>query len=297
MRRRLLVLALIPLLAGSGCSVRQFAIRQLGSALAQGGGAFAQEDDVKLAGDAVPFSLKLVESLLLQDPENTDLLLAAASGYTQYAYGWVQQPADFLETENPAKAAEERARAARLYLRAHRYAEKALQLRLKGFTADRKAAFANATIEDVPHLYWHAASLGGAIALSKQDATLVARVPEIAASFDRAFELAPDWGEGTLHAFRISFEPARPGARDPEAQVLAAFDAAVRASQGLSAAPYVTLAETFCVARQDKKRFVELLNTALQIDLDRAPDLRLANRLYQERARWLLAQVDDLILE
>ena len=41
------------------------AIRPLGKALAGStGGAFAAESDIKFAGEAIPFSLKLVESLL-----------------------------------------------------------------------------------------------------------------------------------------------------------------------------------------------------------------------------------------
>lgn len=296
------LLGALILVAASGCSVRKFAIGQLGSALAQGGGAFAQEDDVRLAGEAIPFSLKLVESLLLQAPDNTDLCLAAASGYTQYAYGWVQQPADFLEAGDPAAAQAERARAARLYLRAHRYARAALAQEFPGFEEAFKAspetALAKAGKQHVPLLYWSAASLGAAIASAKQDADLVARVPEVAAFIDRAAALDPDWNGGAIHGFLVSFEPARPGAAAGSTErAKAALARARSASHGTAAAPLVSYAETICVATQDRKQFLALLDEALAMDPGAAPDQRLANRLYQDRARWLRGRVDDLILE
>ena len=45
----------------AGCSVKQFAIKEIASSLAEGSGsAFAQEADIAFAGEAIPFSLKLV---------------------------------------------------------------------------------------------------------------------------------------------------------------------------------------------------------------------------------------------
>ena len=49
---------------GSGCSVKRFAINKLGDSLANSGTTYAADDDVELVGQALPFSLKLVEGLL-----------------------------------------------------------------------------------------------------------------------------------------------------------------------------------------------------------------------------------------
>src|SRR6266850_1811609 len=81
--RRLLLLALLAGMA-SGCSIKRLAVNQLGNALAGGGTAFASDDDPELIKAAVPFSLKLVESLLEQSPRHRGLLLAATSGFVQY---------------------------------------------------------------------------------------------------------------------------------------------------------------------------------------------------------------------
>src|SRR5205809_509541 len=91
--KRGLVLA-ASLLALGGCAVRQLAVNSLGDAIAQGGAAFAADDDPELIRAAAPFSLKLIESLLAESPEHKGLLLAASRGFTQYAYAFLQQEAE-----------------------------------------------------------------------------------------------------------------------------------------------------------------------------------------------------------
>ena len=54
------------LLLLTGCSVKRIAVNKLGNALAGSGATFASDDDPDLIRDAVPFSLKLMESLLAE---------------------------------------------------------------------------------------------------------------------------------------------------------------------------------------------------------------------------------------
>jgi predicted anti-sigma-YlaC factor YlaD len=287
----------------AGCSVRQLAIKQLGAALAESaGGAFAAEEDVEFAGQAVPFSLKLIESLILEQPENTDLLTAAAAGFTQYSYVWVQQPADFIEDEDFAQAQRDRARAKAFYLRAHRYAMRGLDAAHPGLAArlagDSQAALDATTNEDLPLLYWAAASLGSAISLGKTEPELVARQTQFAALLDRAYALNPDWDDGAVRELKIAYELSRPGGgADAFERVRRQFDRLVELGNGLRASPFVSLAESVSVQQQNRQEFIELLNRALAIDPDRTPAHRLANVVAQQRARWLLERVDELFLE
>jgi predicted anti-sigma-YlaC factor YlaD len=59
----------------------------------------------------------------------------------------------------------------------------------------------------------------------------------------------------------------------------------------------VTFAETVSVGRQDRAEFERLLEQALAVDPDKAPDQRLANLVARRRARWLLARADALFVE
>src|SRR3974390_3205836 len=97
---QLLLLGFVMALLGCGCSLRRVAVNKVGDALASGGTTFASDDDPELVKAAVPFSLKLMESLLEESPQHKGLLLASASGFTQYAYAFVQQDADELKEKD-----------------------------------------------------------------------------------------------------------------------------------------------------------------------------------------------------
>src|SRR5512147_2001405 len=77
----------------AACSIRKTAVNKLGDALAEGTSVFATDDDPELVREAVPFGLKTMEGLLEQSPRHRGLLFATASGFTQYAFGFVQQEA------------------------------------------------------------------------------------------------------------------------------------------------------------------------------------------------------------
>jgi predicted anti-sigma-YlaC factor YlaD len=291
----------LALLLLSGCSVKRFAVNQVGNALAGGGTTFASDDDPDLVKAAVPFSLKLMESLLVESPRHRGLLFATASGFTQYAYAFVQQEADEQEAENLAEATRLRERARRLYLRARDYGLRGLETRHRGFAGalrqDPENAVRVARKRDVPLLYWTAVSWAAAISLSKDDPHRVAEIPQMEALIDRASALAPDWGEGAIHGFLITYEMSRSGvAGDPAARARSHFERAVQLSRGTQAGPYLALAEAVSLQQQDLKEFEALLARALAIEADAHPETRLVNLVHQRRARWLLSRREDLFL-
>lgn len=286
----------------TGCSISHLAVNKIGNAMAGSGTTFASDDDPELIQEAVPFSLKLMESLLEASPRHRGLLLATASGFTQYAYAFVQQEADRLEDQDVAGAAAARLRARRLYLRARDYGLRGLDTRHRGFTAalraDARGAVRVASREDVPMLYWTAAAWGAAVSLSKDDPDLIADQPLFEALIDRALELDESFDSGSIHAFLISYEPARQGGEgDPYARARTHFDRAVELSGGQLAGPFVSYAEAVDQSRQDRAEFEAMLQKALSIDPDAKKEWRLANLIMQRRARWLLGRVDDLFLE
>ncbi|MDO8594995.1 MAG: TRAP transporter TatT component family protein, partial [Sulfuricaulis sp.] len=211
-------------LAGSGCStLKQTAASTLGDAIARSGAGFASDDDPELIRAAAPFSLKLVESLLAEAPTHRGLRLAAASGFTQYAFAFLEQDADLLADQDYAGASLLRLRARRLYLRARDHGLRGLEATHAGITpqlrADPKAAVRAAVPDDVPLLFWTAAAWGAAITLSKDNADLIADQVRVEALIDRALELNESFEAGAIHAFLIPYEMARQGAAgDPAAR-------------------------------------------------------------------------------
>src|SRR4051794_40292857 len=163
--------------ASGGCSPKQLAINSLADSLAQSGSVFASDDDPQLIRDAAPFSLKLMESVLADAPNHKELLRATSSGFTQYAYAFVVQDADELETRDIAAANALRDRARKLLLRARNYGLRGLDVAHTGFSQqlrkNPRQATAMAKKEDIALLYWTAAAWGSAISISKNDPNLV----------------------------------------------------------------------------------------------------------------------------
>jgi predicted anti-sigma-YlaC factor YlaD len=238
--------------------------------------------------------------VLAELPEHAGLLLSTCSGFTQYAYAFIQADADLVEATDFERAQELRDRARRMYLRARGYCLRHLALKHRGLDArlvsDPKAAVAAATREDVAALYWTGASWGSAIALGADRPELIADLPAVRALFDRALALDEAWNRGAIHAALISLDSSTLMGGTP-GKAREHFRRAVELSKGLSAGPYVSLAAGVSVAEQNRAEFVRLLEEALAIDVTRDTSLRLANLLAQRQARHLLSRVNELFVE
>jgi predicted anti-sigma-YlaC factor YlaD len=285
----------------SGCSIKKMAINKLGDALSEGTSSFATDDDPELIAGAVPFALKTIESLIEQSPKHQGLLTAAASGFTQYAYAFVQMEADYIEAQDLDRATAQRNRAKKLYLRARDYGLRSLEVEFPGFRerlkADPDAALAKTTKKHVPQLYYTAAAWGAAFAIDKADSSLSVDQVLIEKLMQRAMLLDESWDQGSLHDFFITWEGGRSSIGGSLDKAKQHFDRAVALSNGRRVSPYVTWAEVISVGAQNKKEFQEMLKTAQEIDVNKAPAQRLANVIGQRRAKWLLSRTDELFVE
>jgi predicted anti-sigma-YlaC factor YlaD len=285
-----------------GCSIQRFAINSVGDLLSTGTSVYETESDPELVESALPFGLKLIESLLAEQPEHRGLLLAAARGYTLYVYAFVSLPAQEASRDDIDEAQALRQRSRNLALRAHGYALRVLELdypELDGaLRADPDGALLQVAMpeRDVPALYWSAVSLGLAISSSRNEPALLARLPEVEAMLQRALVLDEAWNAGALHELAISLAGSGAASAD-DAALEDHYARALELSAGSNAGIHVTFAEAVAVPAQDRARFLELLERALAVDIEAYPEQRLLNVLAQRRARSLLDNVDELILE
>jgi predicted anti-sigma-YlaC factor YlaD len=293
--------AVLTLVVLPGCSVRHLAVNSLGNAMASGGTTFASDNDPELVRQAVPFSLKTIEALLAESPRHKGLLLAAAKGFTEYSFAFVEQDADFAEAQDLAGATALRVRARKLYVRGRDYGFRGLEVDFPGFRErlphDPAAALAPMKKAHVPLLYWTAAPWAKAMALDKSDSALTADQHLAEAMMKRALELEDGFDLGSIYDFFIAYEAGRSSVGGSLARARSSFERALELAHGQRAWPYVSFAESASVGAQDRKEFGLLLNAALSIDPDQYPDQRLSNLLAQRRARWLLSRADELFVE
>ena len=180
-------------LAASGCSIQRMAVNKVGDAIAASGSGYESDEDPELVGEALPFSLKLLESLLAESPQHEGMLLAACKGFTSYAYAYVDRDAELALESDLDRGLELETRARKLYLRALGYGLRGLEVRYPGLTermlTDPRGAVSEVEARSLPLLYWSAAALGLAISDSLDDAAWVALRAEVDALIRRAVVL------------------------------------------------------------------------------------------------------------
>ncbi len=288
----------------SSCSLQKLAINQISDILSgdAGGAVFTGDEDPELIADALPFALKMYESLLEQNPEHTGLLLTTGMGFVMYANAFIQTPAQMLSGDEYEKQAAMMDRAKKMYLRGKLYLFRGLEVNHPGFIAavegdNLDEILTEMTLEDVPFLYWAAAGWLAAISINIFDVGLTMDVDKPVGLINRAYELEPDFGSGMIDDFYILYYASMPdGMGGSEEKARYHFQRAVDLSEGTNPSPYVSLATTLSIRKQDADEYRMLLETALSIDIETQQDSILANTIVQEKAKWYLDHIEDFFL-
>ena len=294
----LLETGMLILFLTSCCSMKKRAVDTLADVLGKAEGVYLSDEDPELIGVALPFNLKTLETLLESSPEHRGLLLTATKSFVLYAYGFVQPEADRIEENEVVRAQEIRGRAARLYMRAFRYGLRGLEVKHPGFSRllpkEPIQAAGQLDLEDVPLAVWTAAALGAAIGASIDDAEATADIAVVGALLHRSLKLNEDFEQGTIHELLVSYEAQTMTGSLQRARQH--YEAALTLSNGERCGIWLTWAENFSVAQQNRDEFTVLIQRVLDFEIVSSPKNRLLNVLAQRRARWLMGRIDELFL-
>jgi len=292
----LLTMAVFSGLFITACSINKMAIKAVSNALTNEGSSevFTTDSDPDLVGDALPFAIKMYESLLASNPKHQGLLRTTGSLFVMYANAFVQKPAEQLPRAMHSERAEAMERAKSMYLRGVELLYRGLDLKYPGFDG----AFEKGKLpqilskmkrDDITSLYWAAAGGISAYSINPMDIALGLRQGEFLALINRSYELDPDYNSGTLDDFLLLYYGSLPesmGGDKEKAEMY--YRRALEKSGGLLASPYVSYAQAVTIPNQDYFTFKECLETALAIDPDEDPANRLINIINQRKARYLL---------
>jgi predicted anti-sigma-YlaC factor YlaD len=296
-----LVFVLGAALVSSACSLRSMAVNAIVPTLANPD-VYLSEEDPELVRDALPFLLKTIESILDTSPGQDQALVFACTGFTLYGNAFTQVDAEIAEwNDDYERSLRERDRTWRLYVRARDYCLRSLELKYNGIAdqlrQDPVTAVAVTEVEDVEVLYLLSAAWGLAISNALDQPELVADLPAVRALLARALELDEDYDRGSLHSALITLEALPEYLGGSPERAREHFERAVELSDGLDAAPFVTLASGVSVAAENSAEFRRLLEQALAIDPDEDTSRRLLNLVNQKRAQALLDHIDDLFFD
>ncbi len=269
----------------------------MATALSSTASAFARENDPEFVRLAAPTTLKMVEMLLDDEPRHPGLLMTACSGFTQYAYAFLQTDAEMAEPADGPAARELTQRARSMYGRARGYCERALAAKHPGVKVDLvhapKPLLAATRPDDVAALYWDAVAWGAELSLASNPLPRIGELVSVRLLLARAEELDEAWERGAIHEAFIALDGLPMLLGGNAARARQHFDRAVALSHGQSAFAYVALAEAVDRRAGNRSEFERQLRAALAIE-DAPPELRLANLVAQKRARFLLAQAGRL---
>lgn len=321
------------------CSIQKAAINMISDALSGSGGgstasALTGDDDLELVGDALPFALKLYETLLSQNPEHRGLLSTTGMAFIMYANAFIQTPADMLPADEYEKQGEMNLRAKKLFLRGRDYVLKSMEAGHEGFLKalyadDFETALAGMKKEDADNLYWASAGWLAAFSINPFDIAITVEMPKVLAMLSKLLELDEAYGKGGLHDLLISVQASLPeelmyrtkispekdsvrvfmsgyynrliGTKDgakpePEEKARFHFREALELAEGKNPSPYLSLATSVCIPKQYAEEFIGLMEKALAVDPEKDPDNKLAITLARKRARWYLDNMDLFFL-
>lgn len=282
MRTGRTLLILTTCLISTGCAgLLSSATSQMAQNLSS---AMLNNNDPETIRAAAPAYLVMLDSLVQNDPEDTDTLLAASRLYGSYSSAFVRD--------------EKRARL--LADKSLDYARKALCLELTPVCTDLDApleqfnnTLAGVTVQEQPLLYGFASAWANWVRMHSDDWNAVAQVPRLVAMFDASVQLNENYDDGNAHLYLgvlHSQLPAHLGGKPELAR--AHFERAQAISHGHNLMVNVLFAEHYARLLFNRELHDKLLQEVLASDEDQA-GLALSNALARQRAAELLADADE----
>lgn len=275
----------LTLVAGQGCSIQKMAVRSLEGVLDNTMAAVMDEEDLRLAEQAIGGDLKLLDGLVRTDPENQKLLLLSCQGYTSYALAFAEDSLD---------------RARFFYRRGQRYGMRALALRgipdsvFHSTEAAMRRALAGLSKDDLPIVFWTVNAWGSAANLERDNPESIADLPLVNAMMGWVKEQDSTYFYGGPLLYFGTYYGSLPALLGGNVVLSKSyFDRAVAVNKGQFLMTLVFYAKTYAVQTQDEPLFRELLTRVINTPLTVLPEQRLANVVAKKRARELLARVSD----
>jgi hypothetical protein len=270
----------------SACSMGQIIVRTSQPILNGGVEAMNRETDLALAREAIPANIKMMEGMLIRDPDNLALQLLVAQGFYGYAYGFIED--------------EDRERAATFYRRCYEHGRKALTL--AGITpnpetstpAEFTASVNQATGKAVPAMFWTASCLGKWIDLNRTNVAGIAELASAATLMKRVLELDETFYFGGAHMFfGVYYGGRSPMFGGDFERAEHHFARANEINNNKLLLPDLLHAEYFDRQRLDKAGFETHLQRIIDAPDNLYPEMALVNNIARVKARRLLQYKDS----
>jgi hypothetical protein len=277
--RKISIIALSFILFQS-CSLNKFVIRQTGTLLDYGVVSLYAETDLILAEQALASNIKLLEGMVIGDPENEHLLLLTTLALAGYAMG-------FVEDEDPIRAGS-------LYLRARDYGLRILRMNSKFAENENKTfeQFSQAinylNIDNIGGLFWTAFAWAGWINLSLDNPQALMDLSKVQVMMQRVLDLDETFFHGSAHLFFGSLWGTKPKmlGGDPQ-KAKEHFEQNLRITQGKFLLTHIYYAKYYAIKTFDEELFDKLIKHIDDTPAGSLPGYELLNMIAKKKANKL----------
>ena len=246
--------------------------------------AILNQDDPETVRAAVPSYMLMLDSLVESDPDDPDILSAAATLYASYGAVFADDPA----------------RAKRLTRRARDYGQRAMcaeyadACRWREQTYDEfTASVAGVTAEDAELLYTYGFATLAYLRAHSDDWNSLAELPQAEALFEHYLAIAGDDVNEATYVYMGILLTLRPPALGGKPDIAREFfEKAIALSDGRDLAAKVEFAKGYAKMLYERELHDELLTEVISAD-PYVDGLTLSNVLAKEEAAKLLLEADE----
>jgi hypothetical protein len=285
----------------ASCSHQKLVVRLSDGLLDTGSIVFDEESDLDFLAASLPANIKLMEALLVSDPENEILLENIAKAY--YAYGFVVWEEAYLagaaSTESSRNA---KSKANLYYERAQDFSQRYLlrhdPLWEKVWSTD-EAQFAKllGNLDEVGLrlLFWYASSLGQQIQLRQDEMALVAKLPRVVSMMHAILEWDDSYYFGAPHLFMAVYFASRPAMLGGDLKKASEHFKRAREIGGDQLTLVdVYYAQFYATQSMDRKAFDKSIQAALAPNIEAPKKMALLIAVARKKAARLKTQADEL---
>ncbi|MEC9285966.1 MAG: TRAP transporter TatT component family protein [Pseudomonadota bacterium] len=273
---------LLALLVASGCaSIVSSVTDKLAEDLSR---AILNNDDLATVREGVPAFLIVLDALLTSNPDNPDLLTAAARLNASYATGFVADQARQSRLTDKAMALSYRAACSDIDWLCNAREMPFQELESQLIRLQQK---------DVPTIYAYASSWAGWIQSHSDDWAAIAELARVKALMEKVVELDAGYDDGAAVMYLGVFETLLPPAMGGRPEVgRGHFERAIEISDGRYLMAKVLFAEKYARLVFDRQLHDTLLTEVLIAD-PYGEALTLINLVAQDQAAALLKSADE----
>jgi hypothetical protein len=244
-----------------------------------------KQSDLRMIREGMPAYLMLMDGMIEAWPDNDQLLIAAAQGYSSFASAFVED--------------QDKEYANFLFAKGRQYALRSLEIRglrepLQSPLDDFKEGLKGLGKKDVPYIFWGASCWANWISLNLDSIEALAELPRVEWMMKRVLELDEGFYYGGPHLFMGIWYASKPkiaGGDLKKAQ--GHFLKALDLGQGKFLMAHVYYANYYARQALDKDLFISTLQKVLEIPIDISSDLTLLNTVAKKKAKELLSRTEE----